>query len=182
MKGVRTISGREFIKMADQQHWTERSTGDFLYAIAADFVTQIELTMEKEHVNQTELAGILGVTEGRVSQVLNNPGNLTLLKVVEYARALGRKVSIVCYDDGASTNKGVVHAKVFSACWERAGKPKDFFALQELNTAAANIGTMIKDTSGHIRVTNTSSVGAPPRFSNYICGVSAGTSIARVGD
>ena len=61
-----------------QPHWTEKSTDDFLYRIAADFVRQVESAMENAGVNQAGLAKRLKVSEGRVSQVLNNPGNLRL--------------------------------------------------------------------------------------------------------
>jgi transcriptional regulator with XRE-family HTH domain len=125
--------------MAKQkQHWTERSTADFLYQIGADFIRQIETVMEKEGVNQADLAKRLKVSEGRVSQVLNNPGNLTLKKIVEYVRALGRKVAIVEYNDDDPNNQhGPVSAEIFAKCWYRAGMPTDFFALEN---GATNVG------------------------------------------
>jgi predicted XRE-type DNA-binding protein len=116
-------------------HWTEEGTDDFLYRIAADFIRQIENAMETAGVNQAELAKRLKVTEGRVSQVLNNPGNLTLKKIVEYVRALGRKVAIVEYDDGDTKNlNGPVNSEIFAKCWYEAGLPTDFFALQYATT------------------------------------------------
>lgn len=118
--------------MNNQTHWTERSTADFQHRIVADFVNFIETTMDSENINQSELASRLGVSEGRVSQVLNSPGNLTLKKMIEYARAVGRKISIVGYDDGDVANvRGPIHADIFSNCWERFEKPNDFFAIQE---------------------------------------------------
>lgn len=117
---------------ATVKHWTERSTDDFLYKVGADFVTQIEKVMDDNDVSQAQLASTLGVSKGRVSQILNNPGNLTLRNVVQYARALGQKVSIVSYDDGDAQNKrGLVNAEIFAACWDRLGKPADFFELRE---------------------------------------------------
>jgi len=111
-------------------HWTSRSTDDFVYRIAADFVLQIENKMDSEHMKQAELANILNVTDGRVSQVLRNPGNLTLKKVVEYSRALGMKAAIVAYDDGDRENEnGPINSEIFNLCWQRAGAPKDFFIL-----------------------------------------------------
>jgi transcriptional regulator with XRE-family HTH domain len=125
-----------------QPHWTEKSTDDFLYRIAADFVRQVESAMENAGVNQAGLAKRLKVSEGRVSQVLNNPGNLTLRKIVEYVRALGRKVAIVEYDDGDSKNlRGPVNSEIFAKCWYAAGMPSDFFELA--NGAAANTMTYI---------------------------------------
>jgi ribosome-binding protein aMBF1 (putative translation factor) len=53
-------------------HWTEKSADDFLYRIATDYVGQLDQAMEASHMTQADLARKLGVTEGRVSQVLNN--------------------------------------------------------------------------------------------------------------
>jgi transcriptional regulator with XRE-family HTH domain len=134
--------------MTQLSHWTEKSTEDFLYRIAADFVRQIEKAMEAAGINQAELAKRLGVTEGRVSQVLNNPGNLTLKKIVEYVRALGHKVSIVEYNDGDASNvNGPVNAEIFAACWNAAGMPSDFVALESATTTAYwEIRPMLKQT------------------------------------
>ena len=118
------------------QHWTSRSTKDFVYRISSDFAFQIEHKMNEEPISQSELAKRIGVSDGRVSQVLRNPGNLTLKNMVEYARALGMKVAIVAYDDDDPTNKnGPINSRIFTACWKKVGKPNDFFAFHEsLNT------------------------------------------------
>jgi predicted XRE-type DNA-binding protein len=113
-------------------HWTDRSTKDFVYRISSDFILQIEKKMEEERVNQAHLAETLGVTDGRVSQVLRNPGNLTLRKMVEYARSLGMKISVVAYEDNDPENEnGPINSEIFNACWIKAGKPTDFFTLHE---------------------------------------------------
>jgi hypothetical protein len=115
-------------------HWTERSVEDFLYKIAADFVQQIENYLGASGENRADFAKKLGRTPGRVSQVLNAPGNLTLRKIIEYARAANKKVAIVAYDDDDPTNsKGLVNSQVFEQCWLRYGRPTDFFALDEAN-------------------------------------------------
>lgn len=114
------------------RHWTDTSTDDFLYRVGADFVQQIEEVMESPQTNQATLAKTLGVTEGRVSQILNRPGNLTLRNVIEYARALQKKVALVVYDDNDPLNQnGPINPQVFARCWERANKPSDFFELDE---------------------------------------------------
>jgi predicted XRE-type DNA-binding protein len=126
-------------------HWTERSVDDFLYRIASDFVRQIERAMEEGETNQAKLAEALSVTEGRVSQVMNNPGNLTLRKVIEYARALGKKVSVVAYDDDDPQNlNGPINSEVFTLCWEKAGRPVDFFAFDEGYQVAVNAESAIQ--------------------------------------
>jgi transcriptional regulator with XRE-family HTH domain len=117
--------------MGELKHWTESSVDAYLYRLAFDFVRQIEQTMQETGKKQAQLADELGVTEGRVSQVFNNPGNLTLRKMIEYARALGKKVAIVAYDDGDPGNQtGPIAPEIFMACWDAAGKPADFFELR----------------------------------------------------
>jgi predicted transcriptional regulator len=113
------------------KHWTESSVDDFLYRLGSDFVRQMEQAMAAKKTNQAGLAKILGVSEGRVSQMLNNPGNLTLRKMIEYSRALHRKVSVVAYDDNDPENlRGPINAEIFASCWEMAGKPADVFELR----------------------------------------------------
>lgn len=135
-------------------HWTDESTDDFLYKIAADFVRQLENHLGE--VTQQRLADRLGVTPGRVSQVLNKPGNLTLKKCIQYARALGKKVALVAYDDGDSENiNGPVNAQIFERCWINAGRPADFFALED--STAIHTYLLVPEQQGAMRVTPTES-------------------------
>ena len=121
-------------------HWTERSNKDFLFRIAADFIAQLEDKMESLPMSQDELAQRLGVTKGRVSQILNNPGNITLGKIVEYARTLEMKVSIVAYEDNDPNNeRGPINSAVFNICWEKYGKPQDFWAFEEKENMASTV-------------------------------------------
>lgn len=121
-------------------HWTERSNKDFLFRIAADFITQLEDKMESIPISQDEFAKRLDITKGRVSQVLNNPGNITLGKIIEYSRALGLKVSIVAYEDNDPNNeKGPINSEVFNICWEKSGKPRDFWAFQEKVSSISSV-------------------------------------------
>jgi len=115
------------------KHWTENSPEDFIHKIVGDFVRFIENTMG-ESVSQIDLAKKIGVSAGRVSQVLNNPGNLSLKTIVEFSRALGAKVSIVGYCDDDPTNaNGPISAEVFRGCWTKYGRPHDFFAVSQCN-------------------------------------------------
>ena len=114
------------------RHWTERSTADFAYRISFDFAQQIEGLLEKKVIKRAALAKNLKVSKGRVSQVLNDPGNLGLLQIVKYARSVGRKVSVVMYDDHDPQNmKGPINSEIFTHCWEKCGSPSDFFALED---------------------------------------------------
>jgi hypothetical protein len=122
--------------MQKQTHWTEDSIRDYVYKIAADFLQQIENSLSEEP--QAVLANRLGVTPGRVSQVMNNPGNLSLKTIVQYARVLGKKVTIVAYDDHDPDNlRGPINSQVFEECWVRQNRPCDFLALNEADAAAS---------------------------------------------
>lgn len=113
-----------------KNHWTTKSIADFIFRIGADFVAQIEAKLEAGPFKQKDIAHELSVSEGAISQTLNNPGNLKLQTIVGYARALGMKVSIILYDDHDPKNEyGPVHADVFKLCWENAGKPKNFWEI-----------------------------------------------------
>lgn len=120
-------------------HWGSRTAEDVIYQIGFDFVAQLEDIMESEKMDRAELAKKLGVSKGRVSQILNDPGNLTLKNVVKYSAVLGRKVTIVTYDDKATPHQnGPISPQVFVACWEKAGRPTDLFSA----------GTVAASTSG----------------------------------
>ncbi len=122
--------------MATGAHWTTGSIEDFVFKISSDFVFQIVKEMDAKRLSRKALAEHLGVSMGRVSQVLNNPGNLTLRNCVQYAQTLGMKVALVAYEDAAdpSNNAGPINSEVFYRCWQRAGSPRDFFELAENRT------------------------------------------------
>ena len=125
-------------------HWTAQSVKDYLFRIASDFIAQLENKMDSLPISQGELAKRLGVTKGAVSLWINHPGDVKLGKMIEYARALGMKVSIVAYeDDDPENKKGPIDADIFRICWEQLGKPRDFWAMQGIvatrNVSAANI-------------------------------------------
>ena len=118
-------------------HWTETSEDDFLYKIAADFIDQLRLMMEAQPVTQSELARRLHITKGRVSQILHDPGNLTLKQIIRYARALGLKVAIVAYDDDDRKNdRGPINSDIFRICWENSGCPNNFKQLTNVATVS----------------------------------------------
>lgn len=120
----------------ENRDWTSRSTDDFVSRITFDFARQIEQCLDAKEENQAILAGNLGLTEGRVSQTLNHPASMSLKTVVRYARAVGRKVAIVLYNDGDHENsRGPINSEIFSNCWEKSGKPSDFFELRSAKTS-----------------------------------------------
>jgi hypothetical protein len=112
------------------KHWTSGTIDNFVFQIAADFTLQLEKKLEIGPISNKELARRLTVTAGRVSQVLNNPGNFKLRSMAEYARALGLKVAVVAYDDDDPNNvRGPVNSEIFYRCWKCLGSPADFYEL-----------------------------------------------------
>jgi transcriptional regulator with XRE-family HTH domain len=123
--------GKKVDHMAQEHHWTAENDDAFAHKMAFDFIAQVEKKLAASPVSQIELARRLGVSEGAVSKILNNPRNLTLKTIVKYARALGMKAAIVGYDDQDPKNEnGPVGSEIFTTCWERAGKPRDIWALE----------------------------------------------------
>lgn len=114
--------------MTNDAHWTERSTEDFLYSIASDFVEQLIREMKAKRITRAALAKSVQLSRARISQVFNNPGNLTLDTMVKLARALHLKVTIVAYDDKDPGNRrGPVNADMFLLCWKHANRPFDMW-------------------------------------------------------
>lgn len=122
-------------------HWTDQSLRDFSYWILSDFTAQVETSLEQSGMSNNAFAEVIHVSPGRVSQVLNDPGNLTIGNVVKYARGLGKKVALVMYDDVDPENtKGPIHAEVFTECWQRMGCPQEMY---DLNTMTQSRGCWV---------------------------------------
>ena len=119
--------------MTDQtRHWTKDSPKSLQTSLALDFVDQLTLPFEETGWNQSQLAEKLGLSKGRVSQMFNNPGNLTLKKMAEWTQPLDLNVSIVVYpEDEALAARGPISGEVFRICWERLGKPADMWDLED---------------------------------------------------
>lgn len=109
-----------------EQHWTAESLEDFLYSIASDFMLQADRRRKEFDpvISRTRLAEKTKLDKTRISQLFNNPGNLTLKTMLKIAQALDMKVSVVAYDDADPYNThGPINATVFAECWEVCGKP-----------------------------------------------------------
>lgn len=120
------------------KHWTEQSPENFLYSIASDFVEQLRAKMKTLGMSQSKLARAAKVSKGYVSQVFNDPGNLTLITIVKFAKAVGMKVSVVGYEETTAegASRGPINAEVFRMCWERQGSPTDMWSFKQQNVAA----------------------------------------------
>ena len=105
-----------------------------MHRLSFDFITQVQKKLQEEHVSKREFAGRLNVTPGRVSQIFNDPGNITLESAVEYARRARMKVALVAYDDNdPENNKGPINSEVFYRCWQIQGAPHDFVELSTVS-------------------------------------------------
>ena len=125
--------------MKQQKDWTEQSPGNFVYYIASDFVDKLDEEMRSQRISRNGLAKRLGVTPGRVTQIFQNPGNLTLKVIVRCARAIGIKVALLGYYDGDKENiNGPILPEVFFECWSRCGKPKNMFDIVKIENRVAD--------------------------------------------
>lgn len=112
-------------------HWTERSIKYYLFSIVADFTAQLEIKMESENISQDELAKKLGISKRRVSQILSVSKNISIENIIKFAKALDMDVSIVAYEDVKTKyERGPINSDIFRICWEKSGKPIDFWAFE----------------------------------------------------
>jgi transcriptional regulator with XRE-family HTH domain len=118
-------------------HYTAANVESFLGRITFDFMAQLQNRLATSEMTQAQLAKKLGVTESAVSQVLNlERVNPNLKTMVGYARALGMKIAVVAYDDGdPNNNNGPVGSEIFGLAWEKLGRPRDTWSVDE-NVAA----------------------------------------------
>lgn len=61
----------------------------WLESIQNELYNHVSAYMEKEGLNQSDLAKKLGVTKGYISQVLNGNFNFTLKKLIELSLSIG---------------------------------------------------------------------------------------------
>jgi transcriptional regulator with XRE-family HTH domain len=127
----------------EQRHWTSENVGALVHKIGFDFVVQVEKKLESVGMTQAELARILGVSEGAISKVLNNPQNLTLKTIARYSKAIGMKFAIVGYEDSEDPDgmRGPISSEIFNYCWRMAGCPRDFWSIRP----AANATTLVSN-------------------------------------
>jgi transcriptional regulator with XRE-family HTH domain len=81
--------------LAEEYDETEEGAQDLAAAdLAAQAIDLISRALQASDLDQKALAAKLGVTEGRVSQVVNSDGNLRIAALARYLRALGYNASI----------------------------------------------------------------------------------------
>jgi transcriptional regulator with XRE-family HTH domain len=70
---------------------------------------QVVAFMEKEGLNQTQLAERLGVSKGYISQILKGEFNYTLKKLIELSLAIGKVPKIEYQDISAAVEDDASH-------------------------------------------------------------------------
>lgn len=111
--------------------WAPEDIDSFVKLVAHDLVSQVNQRMNDAGLSRRKAADYMDVTRARVTQMLNNPGNMTIRSMVRLVRVLGLKVSIVIYED-EDISDGPIDPVVFLTCWERCGKPRDWFELGKI--------------------------------------------------
>lgn len=130
--------------MTRKQHWTEKDPKAYQLSMGLDFVDQLNLPLDDNGWSQAEFASKVGVSKSRMSQIFNNPDNLTLKTMVKCARAANMRLSIVVYEKSDELHyQGPINGDIFRQCWERLGKPQDQFELQEIFTKKRHTATSV---------------------------------------
>ncbi|MBN2383594.1 helix-turn-helix transcriptional regulator [bacterium] len=112
--------------------WTE-DLESLRYHTTFVFITTLSNKMHELGLNQRGLAERLGISESRVSQIFNNPGNLTLSKMIKWAHAVELKIAVVPYnDEDPNFKKAPVIADAFTKLWELHGRPRTFEEIQSI--------------------------------------------------
>jgi hypothetical protein len=134
-----------------QPHWTVGDPLRLVRSISSDFMAQIETRMEDiDGFTHTDLAKRLHVSLGRVSQMMNSPGNFTLKNGIMYAGAVGMSMTLVAYPADAVGNGGPVSGDVFRACWEIAGRPTNMFEVKESTVGFSTSNGGMAACIGHV--------------------------------
>lgn len=126
------LANSEQTKLVKTSHWTAGNPLRLVRSISSDFIAQLETRMEHfDGFNHAELAKRLDVTLGRVSQMMNSPGNFTLKNGVVYANGCDMNLAMVAYPKEAVKTSAPISGDVFRACWEVAGCPTNMFEVAE---------------------------------------------------
>lgn len=116
--------------------WVENSVENLKYFIGADFVDQLQTKLDSQGLTQRMFAEKLGVTEGRVSQIFNSPGNLTIDTMVSWGQTVGMKTGIILYGNSVDEElRGPLSGKIFYDCWRNMGAPR-IMALESIANVA----------------------------------------------
>ena len=105
-------------------YWIEAING-ILYNAIVDY-------MEKNELNRTQLAEILGISKGRVSQILNNGQiNFSIEKIVEISLKIDKYPIFSLEDSNIYLEKLNIRNETENAQPSRSTKPKVLSKIKE---------------------------------------------------
>jgi transcriptional regulator with XRE-family HTH domain len=134
-------------EMGDERRQLKMDNISFANHVLFDFIDTLDSRLEELGLSRREFASKLGVTEGRISQVFNNPANFTMRKMVEWSRILGLKVSLVSFEDKDDPSGAPVFSTSFKRSWEILGRPKFEDELNRLEELCKDcVGRRHKDS------------------------------------
>ena len=107
---------------------------DCLYKLSHQFTSQIKIAMDQGGLKYKDIAERMGLTPGRVSQIMHDPGNITLSTMIKLGNAVGLKTSVLLYDyNYDNLDDDHIIPSVFRACWRRLGSPKNMLDIYDDN-------------------------------------------------
>lgn len=111
-------------------HWSRKDESALVNALAMDITSIVEQALDSGALSREELRQALDVSNGRISQILSAPGNLTLRTMVRLAKVCKKDITVVPYEYQGE-DKGPIHPQVFVKAWEAAGKPSMMWELRD---------------------------------------------------
>ena len=113
------------------KHRTSKSSEDLRFSVLCNFVDQISLYASAQGISSEELAHRLKITEQSLEeQLFDDPQPPSFDFLLKCAFALELKLTIVTYPQ-ENNSQGTVHFSVLQECWNKAGKPRTAFDLEE---------------------------------------------------
>ena len=106
-------------------HWCWEDGGSLYTSLVLDSYDQAHILAGEP--NGKEFAARLGLTPGRISQMQNEGVGLRAL--CDVAHKLEADVAVVVHE---RVNGGPISGEIMRRCWEMLGKPRDMWAIREL--------------------------------------------------
>ncbi|MCB9441224.1 MAG: helix-turn-helix transcriptional regulator [Mycolicibacterium sp.] len=105
--------------------------------LAAQVARLLDAAFESSDLDQTALAEKLGVTQSRVSQVLNSDGNLRIATIARWLRALGYEAAITATPVGGDVSRSEPEPRP-TRCTRQAPSMKNPMDLAAYGTYTAH--------------------------------------------
>lgn len=113
-------------------HWTTTDPKALRLAILAGFMCQIENELESSKASFGEFAERLEISQSHLAQVLAGDAVPPVDLMLKMAHLVGLTPSFVAYTHPSIETSGPLNPDVFVQLWEKAGRPLNSFAVNEL--------------------------------------------------